>query len=405
MADKKKPLMKVEEALSRLLGDVKTTRVEHVSLEKATGRVLAQDLQSSRNQPPFDASAMDGYAVKASNLETLPAKLQVIGEVPAGHSFPDEMHDWEAVRIFTGAPVPKGADAILIQENTERDGAFVTALETVHSGQFIRPAGLDFKCGETLLTAGTRLNARQVALAASMNHATLPVYARPKIAILATGDELVLPGETPSDDQIISSNNFGVAGQVEQVGGEVLNLGIAIDRHEAIAAKIKEAQDWGADILVTIGGASVGDHDLVQDVLKQAGMDLNFWRIAMRPGKPLMAGKIGAMQVLGLPGNPVSSMVCTLLFLQPLVRQMLGSNDTQPTLSARLGADVGENDQRQEYLRASLERKDNGELITLPFAKQDSAMMARFAIADCLIIRPPFAEPAKEGDLCQILML
>ncbi|SNZ07821.1 gephyrin-like molybdotransferase Glp [Cohaesibacter gelatinilyticus] len=399
-------LMKVEDALNHLLDGISNTKVQSVPLSEASGRILAQDMAATRNQPPFDASAMDGYAVKADNLKDLPAKLKVIGEVPAGHSFAGEMKDGEAVRIFTGAPVPAGADAILIQENTERDGDFVTALEPVSNGKFIRPAGLDFKEGEVTLTKGIHLTPRQVALGASMNYAEIPVLSRPKVAILATGDELVPPGETPAADQIISSNNFGVAGQAEQVGAETLNLGIAKDQKDAIAAKIKEAQDWGADILVTIGGASVGDHDLVQDVLTEAGMDLNFWRIAMRPGKPLMAGNLGSMQVLGLPGNPVSSMVCAHIFLQPLIRAMLGQNETQPLQTAKLAMDLGENDQRQDYLRARLEKDTaTGQWIAHPFSKQDSAMMARFADADCLIIRPPFAPAANKDDSCTILVL
>ncbi|HAT84881.1 MAG TPA: molybdopterin molybdenumtransferase MoeA, partial [Rhizobiales bacterium] len=210
-------LMKVEDALNRLLDGISNTKVQSVPLSEASGRILAQDMAATRNQPPFDASAMDGYAVKADNLKDLPVKLKVIGEVPAGHSFAGEMKDGEAVRIFTGAPVPAGADAILIQENTERDGDFVTALEPVSNGKFIRPAGLDFKEGEVTLTKGIHLTPRQVALGASMNYAEIPVLSRPKVAILATGDELVPPGETPAADQIISSNNFGVAGQAEQV--------------------------------------------------------------------------------------------------------------------------------------------------------------------------------------------
>ncbi|MCV6546150.1 MAG: molybdopterin molybdotransferase MoeA [Cohaesibacter sp.] len=399
-------LMKVEDALESLLKGVTKTKAENVSLSKAVGRTLAQDLKANRNQPPFDASAMDGYAVKSDNIRELPTKLQVVGEVPAGHSFPDEIHNWEAVRIFTGAPVPQGADAILIQENAERDGAFVNVLEPVKKGQFIRPAGLDFKEGEITLEKGSSLTPRKVALAASMNYAHIPVLTKPKVAILATGDELVPPGATPAQDQIISSNNFGVAGQAEQLGAQTLNLGIAKDNKAEIAAKIQEAQDWGADILVTIGGASVGDHDLVQDVLKEAGMDLNFWRIAMRPGKPLMAGKIGSMQVIGLPGNPVSSMVCAHIFLSPLIRAMLGQSEPQPSHRVTLASDLPENDQRQDYLRAKLQKDEQSDQwIAHPFSKQDSAMMARFADADCLIIRPPFAPAAKQGERCKILIL
>lgn len=398
-------LMKVEDALAQLLSASSVTKTEKVALHEAAGRVLAEDLKANRNQPPFNASAMDGYAVKSECLTETPMRLQVVGEVPAGHTFPDHLHRWEAVRIFTGAPVPEGADAILIQENTERDGAFVTALETVEPGQYIRPAGLDFKAGDTLIKKGTLLDPRHVALAASMNHAEIPVCARPKVAILATGDELVTPGETPSDDQIISSNNFGVSAQARNNGADILDLGIAKDIEEEIASRIQKAQDWGADILVTIGGASVGDHDLVQGVLKGLGMELDFWRIAMRPGKPLMAGQLGKMQVLGLPGNPVSAMTCSILFLLPLIRKMQGLDQPQIIEQASLGADVSANDQRQSYMRSSLAQSENGALVASPFTGQDSAMMAGFARADCFIIRPPHAEDGKAGDPCQIIRL
>lgn len=398
-------LMKVEDALTRLLSTSPLAEIEKVELHEASGRVLAEDLKANRNQPPFNASAMDGYAVKSECLKNIPARLQVVGEVPAGHTFPDTLHRWEAVRIFTGAPVPDGADAILIQENTERDGAFVTALETVEPGQYVRPAGLDFKSGDVLIEQGTLLDPRHVALAASMNHARVPVFARPKVAILATGDELVAPGETPSDDQIISSNNFGVSAQARAVGSEILDLGIARDVEDEIAGRIRHAQDWGADILVTIGGASVGDHDLVQGVLKGLGMELDFWRIAMRPGKPLMAGQLGDMQVLGLPGNPVSAMTCSILFLLPLIRKMQGLDQPQIIEQASLGVDVPANDQRQSYMRACLTQSETGALIAKPFTGQDSAMMAGFARADCFIIRPPHAEVGKTGDPCQIIRL
>lgn len=398
-------LMKVEDALSRLLAKADLTDWETVPLNEAMGRVTGIDLAANRHQPPFNASAMDGYAVKAANIETIPAKLQVVAEVAAGHSFDDELGNWEAVRIFTGAPVPAGADTIVIQENTERDGPFVSILEPATKGQFIRPIGLDFEIGDRLIKAKTVLTARHIALAASMNHAQIMVQQKPKVAILATGDELVLPGEDPSPSQIIASNSYGIAGQVETAGGESLNLGIARDDLSAITSKIQEAEEWGADILVTIGGASVGDHDLVQDALKAKGIDLDFWRIAMRPGKPLMAGSIGKMQVLGLPGNPVSSMVCAQLFLQPLIRHHLGLKEIAPTQQAKLGAAIGENDQRQDYIRATLSHSEQGTLTATPFSKQDSSMLATFTKADALIIRPPFAPAAQAGQDIEIINL
>ena len=398
-------LIKVEDALVRLLTDCQTMDCEQIPLALCPGRILGEDLVARRNQPPFNASAMDGYAVKAENCANLPARLQVVGEVPAGYHFPDMLQNWEAVRIFTGAPVPEGADAILIQENATREGAFVTALEPVKKGLYIRPAGLDFKEGDVQITKGTRLNARNLALAASMNHATLPVFKRPKIAILATGDELVQPGEIPNQDQIIASNTYGVAALVDAAGGEAISLGIAKDRLEDITAKINEAQAQEADSLVTIGGASVGDHDLVQQALTDAGMALDFWRIAMRPGKPLMAGQLGDMRVLGLPGNPVSSMVCTILFLLPLIRAMCGDANPQPIEEATLGGPLSENDKRQSYLRATLKTDRDGRPIATPFDGQDSAMMALFAKADCLIIHPPHAPKRAKGTACDIIRL
>ena len=398
-------LMPVEEAQSRLLDSVLRVESEEIPLAEAQSRILTEDLTAHRNQPPFRASAMDGYAVKSSNIKDLPTKLQVIGEIPAGSMFPDALHNWEAVRIFTGAPVPDGADAILIQENAKRDGAFVTALESVQEGQFVRPIGMDFKEGDVLIKAGTRMDAGWLSLAASMNRPSLKVLKRPKVAIVATGDELVWPGEDPRPEQIVASNNFGVAALARAAGAEVIDLGLAPDDKNAIADKVQEARNANADILVTSGGASVGDHDLVQDVLKAAGMELNFWRIAMRPGKPLMAGKLGDMQVIGLPGNPVSAMVCATLFLIPMVRAMQGDKDPLLIEKATLGGPVEANDKRQSYMRALLSRDANGGLIATPFTGQDSAMLAGFARADCLIIRPPHAESASEGAACKIIRL
>ncbi len=398
-------LMPVEEAQNQLLASIPSLGTEELPLTKAQGRILAEDLAAHRDQPPFAASAMDGYAVRAANIKELPTKLQVIGEVPAGTLFPDKLNNWEAVRIFTGAPVPQGADAILIQENAERDGAFVMALEAVKEGEFIRPVGMDFKHGDVLLKAGTRMDAGNLALAAAMNRPNVTVLKRPKVAILATGDELVLPGQDPRPEQIVASNTFGVAALGREAGAEIVDLGLVGDDKKAIAAKVQEACNAGADILVTSGGASVGDHDLVQDVLTEAGMALDFWRIAMRPGKPLMAGKLNAMQVIGLPGNPVSSMVCALLFLCPLIRAMQGDKDPLLVETGLLGGPVAANDKRQSYLRASLSRDDQGNLIATPFTGQDSAMLAGFARADCLLIHPPFAPAADARSPCQFIRL
>lgn len=399
-------LISVDEALSRLLGGVEPVGSETVPLARANGRILAADLAATRTQPPFAASAMDGYAVRAADITKVPATLKLIGEAPAGRAFTDAIGAGETVRIFTGAPLPEGSDTILIQENATRDGERVTALESAPSGKFVRPAGLDFKAGEVLLTAGTRLDYRRLALAAAMNHPVLELRRRPKVAILATGDELVEPGEQPGPDQIIASNHAGIAALVEDCGGEPLQLGIAADRREHIAEKIAEARAAGADILVTLGGASVGDHDLVQDVLAASGMELGFWRIAMRPGKPLMAGRIEGMRVLGLPGNPVSSLVCGILFLRPLIDALLGRPPRRRDAELLpLTADIGGNDQREDYLRARIQRDDDGTERVAPFERQDSSMLATLTRADALVVRPPHAAPLPAGTPVPVLRL
>ncbi|QGZ33327.1 gephyrin-like molybdotransferase Glp [Stappia indica] len=399
-------LISVDEALSRLLGGIEPVGGETVPLASANGRVLAADLAATRTQPPFAASAMDGYAVRAADIAAVPATLKLIGEAPAGRAFTGAIKAGETVRIFTGAPLPEGSDTILIQENTERDGDLVTALESAPPGKFVRPAGLDFKAGETLLAAGTRLDYRRLALAAAMNHPVLELRRRPKVAILATGDELVEPGEQPGSDQIIASNHAGIAALVEDCGGEPLQLGIAADRREHIAEKIAGARAAGADILVTLGGASVGDHDLVQEVLAASGMELGFWRIAMRPGKPLMAGRIEGMRVLGLPGNPVSSLVCGVLFLRPLIDALLGRPPRRRDAELLpLAADIGGNDQREDYLRARILRQDDGTERVAPFERQDSSMLATLTRADALVVRPPHAAPLPAGTPVPVLRL
>ena len=401
-------LISIEEALSRLLKDVKPTTSEQLPLLEAGERVLAEDVAATRTQPPFTASAMDGYAVKASDTTNPETPLKVIGEVAAGYSFDGTMQAGEALRIFTGAPVPAGADAILIQENARRDGDNLYCQESVPIGKFIRPAGLDFKEGQVLLKAGDELGFRELSLAGAMNHAALPVRKKPVVAILANGDELVEPGQTPGPNQIIASNQVGIAEFVKNCGGTPMMLGIASDQPEEIAARVKQAIEAKADVLATLGGASVGDHDLIQDVLGAEGMELGFWRIAMRPGKPLMAGSLGPMKVLGLPGNPVSSLVCALLFLGPLLDKLLGRSvpqSNQGVIRATLTSDLPANDQRQDYLRASLRTDEHGDLTTQPFGKQDSSMLALLAKADALIIRPPHAPAAKAGEKVDLLKL
>ena len=387
-------LLSVEDATAQLLDGVDALAGESVGLDAALGRVLAADLAATRTQPPFAASAMDGYAVRAADATVEGAGLTVIGTSRAGERFDGSLGAGQAVRIFTGAPVPDGADAILIQENATRQGDRVTVTVPVSEGLHVRPAGLDFREGERLLEAGLVLGSRAIALAASMNHAQIAVRRRPRVAILATGDELVPPGGDPGPDQIIASNSAGIAALVREAGGEPVDLGIAPDDVSAIGDAVAKAGD--ADILTLIGGASVGDHDLVQEALVQRGMTLDFWRIAMRPGKPLMVGHLQAMRVLGLPGNPVSAMVCGHIFLKPLIRALLGLTPGPVARHAILGADMAANDRRQDYVRAQLVSQD-GRTVATPFKRQDSSMMAALARADALIVRPPFAEAAKAG--------
>jgi molybdopterin molybdotransferase len=311
----------------------------------------------------------------------------------------------EAVRIFTGAPVPDGADTILIQENTRAEDGIVIALESETQGRYVRRAGLDFAAGDVLLHKGRRLGPSELALAAAMNHPTLPVTRKPRVALLATGDELVRPGEDAGPDQIVASNTFAVRAYAENAGADVIDLGIAGDRFEDIERAIRRARDMGADVLVTLGGASVGDHDLVQTALSREGMELGFWRIAMRPGKPLMHGRIGDMRILGLPGNPVSAIVCGYLFLVPLVRALSGDPQAGADRSelAVLASDLPENDSRQDYMRARIIGLQDGHPLVEAFGKQDSSMLRILSDAQCLIMREPHAPAAKAGETCRVM--
>jgi len=397
-------LLPVDEALKRVVAGLQPTKAEPVPIGEAHGRVLAQDVAARITQPPFDSSSMDGYAVRAADLAALPKQLRVIGEAGAGHAFEGHVKEGEAARIFTGAPLPQGADTVVMQENTERADDIVTILEAGPKGDFIRPSGMDFSKQQTLLEAGRRLSSRDVALAASMNHGTLMVHRRPVVAILSTGDELVAPGETPKPDQIISSNGFGIAGIVEQAGGQPELLGIAKDTLESLAAHMGRAS--GADVLVTIGGASVGEHDLVQQALENHGLKLDFWKIAMRPGKPLMYGEMAGQRVLGVPGNAVSALLCTRIFLVPMIHRLLGLTDGGDTpQKAQLSAEIEANGPRQHYMRATCVLGENGAMQVTPVKDQDSSLISLLARADCLIVRPPNAPAEKTGAAVDVLPL
>ena len=399
-------LMPVDEALTRILdGAAPSNEPEMLPLAESFGRVLARDLPALRTHPPFAASAMDGYAVRASEA-TAGATLKLQGESAAGHGFDGPLAPGSTIRIFTGAPLPEGADAIVIQENADRlDDGLVRINEAAVADRHIRPEGIDFTEGKTGLEKGRLLDAGAITFAAAMNHAELPITRRPRVAILATGDELRMPGQTLGPGQIIASNTFGVAALARGAGADVIDLGIAIDRMEALDEALDSAIAQEADVLVTIGGASVGDHDLVQKALTGRGMALDFWKIAMRPGKPLMSGMLGNIRVLGLPGNPASSLVCAHLFLEPLVTQMGGFPTPNRMKTAILTKGLPENDQRQDYLRGDLETNAEGQLLATPSARQDSSLMKVFADARCLIIRPPFAPPATAGSRCDVLVL
>ncbi|WP_237476369.1 molybdopterin molybdotransferase MoeA [Lichenibacterium dinghuense] len=407
------PLTPVADALAAILGSARRPEaVETVPLRGAAGRTLAQDLAALRTQPPCDVSAMDGYAVRAADLATLPAVLAVLGESAAGRAFPGHVGPGQAARIFTGAPVPPGADAVVLQENTEGgtvggETGTVRVLGAEPLGRHIRRAGQDFREGEVLLRAGKRLGAADVALAAAMNHAALPVFRRPRVAVLATGDELVQPGGAPGPGQIVASNSFAVMALAEAAGAEAIDLGIAPDDMGALAGALARARDGGADLLVTLGGASVGDHDLVQRALVAEGMELGFWRIAMRPGKPLMHGHLGPIQVLGLPGNPVSAIVCGMLFVAPLVRALAGDRHAgdDPTEAAVLAEPMGANDGRQDYVRSRILPSPDGVARVAAGSRQDSSLLKALSDADCLIVRPPNAPPAPAGTPCRIIRL
>jgi molybdopterin molybdotransferase len=399
-------LIPVEEALNRVLDGAEPLPPEAAAVADAHGRVLAADLAARRTQPPADVSAMDGYAVRAADVTIVPARLKLIGEVPAGHVFDRAVGPGETARILTGGVVPAGADMIVIQENTQRDGNAVIVESAGRAGRHIRRAGLDFVEGDVLLRAGRRLSIRDLALAAAMNHPTVPVHRRPRVAVMATGDELVEPGSAPGPGQIVSSNGLSLAALARAEGADALDLGIVPDRIDDTVAAIRQAYDWRADVLVTTGGASVGDYDLVQAALVAEGMELSFWKVALRPGKPLMHGRLGETRVLGLPGNPVSACVCALLFLVPLVRRLAGRSDVTPRSdSALLGRDLPENDERQDYLRSTLGVDRDGRLIATPLDVQDSSMMSGLAHADCLVVRAPSAPAAAAGEPCTILKL
>jgi molybdopterin molybdotransferase len=398
-------LLPVADALASVLAQALPLPSEQAPLADAVGRVLTADLAASRTQPPADVSAMDGYAVRAEDV-VAPAVLRVIGEVAAGRLLERPIGPGEAARIFTGAVIPPGADTVVIQEVASRDGERVAIKRAESKGSNIRRQGFDFKQGDVLLEKGRRLSARDIALAGAMNHAKLPVHRRPCLAVFATGDELVEPGTPPAPGQIVHSNGIALAAMARGEGAGATDFGIVPDRLDATIAAVRRARDAGVDVLVTSGGASVGDYDFVQQAFAAEGMALSFWKVALRPGRPLMHGKLGGMQVLGLPGNPVSAYVCAVLFLIPLLRRLAGRIDLSlPPEPAMLGCALRANDERADYMRATLECRPDGTKIATPFRAQDSSLLVPLAHAHCLVVREPFAVAAEQGSPCVILDL
>lgn len=390
-------MISTSEALAHLFDLVEALPVEHVDLRAAVGRTLAQDVFASRDQPPFAASAMDGYAVIAADAQS-GAVLQVIGEAAAGHQFDGAISKGQALRIFTGAPMPSGAVRVIIQEDVTRDGDQITLGSTLDSAQYVRPAGIDFRKSDKI-TAPRNLSPSDIALLAAMNIASVPVTRKPIVAIIATGDELMQPGETPAHDQIIASNSYGLAALLEQNGAHVRLLPIARDTTASLELAFDLAAD--ADLIITIGGASVGDHDLVGQVAIDKGMRRAFYKIAMRPGKPLMAGRIGGAAMIGLPGNPVSAMVCGHIFVLPVLRKMLGhAGVAAPREKAVLSNPLPSNGPREHYMRARL---DSDGLYV--FDRQDSALLTVLADANCLAIRPPNDGARLPSDVLEIITL
>lgn len=390
-------MITVAEALEHLFSLTRPMDVEEIPLRKATGRVLARDVSAQRTQPPFAASSMDGYALRRAEVEP-DAMFKVVGEAAAGHRYTGTLNAGQAVRIFTGAPVPEGADFVVIQEDVTRRGDLITLGHKIGDKDNIRPAGGDFTQGQTV-SAPLRLRPADIALLAAMNIASVPVYRKPVVAIMATGDELVQPGEQPGPDQIIASNTYGLAAQLDALGAETRLMPIARDNVPSLLRAFELAQ--GCELIITIGGASVGDHDLVAPVAAQMGMEQSFYKVAMRPGKPLMAGRLGRTSMVGLPGNPVSALVCGTIFVAPMILAMLGlGRHAAPRRSLPLAADIPANGPREHYMRAVV-----ADGAVTPQSRQDSSLLTVLATANALLVRPPKDSAHAKGTLVEIIDL
>ncbi len=394
-------MISVDEAVQRVLRTFAPLPAEKVPLTEALGRVLARDAIAAIDHPPAPMSAMDGYAVRTGDAR-VGAELSVIGEAPAGKPFAGHVGAGQAVRIFTGGVVPEGADAVVIQEDAIAHDAMVRVVEAPRPGENVRARGLDFRVGDLLLERGRRISPRDVALLAASDFAHVEVTRKPRVAVVATGDELTRPGEPRAPGGIVASSTYALQAMVREWGGDPADLGIIPDRAEDFARLPDAAR--GMDLIITLGGASVGDHDLIQTALAPHGFVLDFWKIAMRPGKPLIFGRLNASPLIGLPGNPVSAMVCALLFVKPALSAMLGAPYAAPVRTARLTAPLKANGKRQDYIRARLSVSE-GVLVAEAFSLQDSSMQKVFAKADALIIRRVDAPPAAPGDTVEVLLL
>jgi molybdopterin molybdotransferase len=392
-------LLSVEAARARMLAHAAPLEAEETLLADALGRALAADVTASRDQPPFAASAMDGWAVRAADT---PGRLTIIGESAAGRGFTGQMGPGEAVRIFTGAAIPAGADAVVIQEDAQRQGETVT-VPAESAGHNLRPAGQDFRAGDILLPAGVRLDPWRLSLAAAAGWPSLTVARRPRVAVLATGEEIVAPGAAIGPFQIYNSGSTALAALITGWGGEALVLAAAGDDEDAIAAAVAPAD---CDLLVAIGGASVGDHDLVKPALARLGLSLEVESVAMRPGKPTWFGTLGdGRRVLGLPGNPASALVCAELFLRPLLAAIQGADPTLPVFAARAGVPLAANGEREHWMRARLAHGPGGEAVVTPFADQDSSLISVFALADVIVRRAPGSGAVAAGEPVDVLAL
>ena len=391
-------MISVSEALARLFALAPPPRMEQVPLVGANGRVLLHSVEATRSQPPFAASAMDGFALRRADAAP-GARFRVVGEAAAGRGFPGRIGPGEATRILTGAPLPEGADAVVMQEEVTRDGDSIVLSDTAVAAH-VRPEANDFDQGARL-EAPRRLSPAELALIAAFGRATVPVARRPEVAILSTGDELVMPGASPGPDQIFAANAFGLHALLESEGARPRLLPIAGDSPEALVQAFDLAR--GADLLVTIGGASVGDHDLIAPVAQGTGAVLDFHKVAMRPGKPLLAGRMAdGRMLLGLPGNPVSAMVCGVIFLLPVVGAMLGfPAAAAPRFRLRLAGPLPPGGPREHYLRASRQADGSVEV----FGRQDSSLLTVMAQADCLVVQPPNAPPINAGEAVEVILL